>query len=91
MPDFPIGCIKGVLDVTYDGFATVGTSESAGSAAVSHRELTTVLTTTMTTVGLSDATYMTRELVSCLGMSSACDYRSEDYSFEAFGRLVSGF
>ena len=37
------------------------------SAAVSLRELTTVLTTTMTTVGLPDtSTYTTIEIVSCL-------------------------
>ena len=39
----------------------------SGSAAVSHREFTTALTTTMTTVGLPDTfTYTTIELVSCL-------------------------
>ena len=42
-------------------------------AAVSRRELTTVLTTTMTTVGLPDTvTYTTIELVSCLVAPSAC-------------------
>ena len=47
------------------------------SAAVSHRELTTVLTTTMTTVGLPDtSTYTTPELVSCLVTSSARAYGS---------------
>jgi hypothetical protein len=50
----------------------------SGSAAVSHRELTTALTTTMTTVGLPDTfTYTTTELVSCLVEPSACAYGSE--------------
>src|SRR5258708_30355995 len=45
------------------------------SAAVSHRELTTALTTTMTTIGLPDTfTYTTTELVSCPVVSSACAY-----------------
>ena len=48
-------------------------------AAVSPRELTTVLTTTMTTVGLPDtSTYTTIEPVSCLVAPSACAYGSED-------------
>jgi len=43
----------------------------------SHRELTTVLTTTMTTVGLPDTfTYAAGELVSCLIVSSARAYGS---------------
>jgi hypothetical protein len=47
-----------------------------------HRELTTVLTTTMTTVALPDAsTYMTIELVSCLVAPSACVYGSEGWGF----------
>src|ERR1700693_982964 len=49
----------------------------SGSAAVSHREFTTALTTTMTTVGLPDTfTYTTTELVSCLVEPSACAYGS---------------
>lgn len=41
-------------------------------------KLTTVLTTTMTTVGLPDtSTYTTIELVSCLVVPSACAYGSE--------------
>jgi hypothetical protein len=41
-------------------------------------ELTTVLTTTMTTVGLPDtSTYTTRELVSCLVTPPARAYGSE--------------
>ena len=51
---------------------------SGGNAAVSHRELTTLLTTTMTTVGLPDAsTYATIELISCLVTASARAYGSE--------------
>src|ERR1700722_2948058 len=47
------------------------------SGAISHRDLTTVLTT-MTTVGLPDAsTCTTIELVSCLVVQSACAYGSE--------------
>ena len=43
-----------------------------------HRELTTLLTTTMTTVGLPDtSTYTTLDLVSCLVAPSACAYGSE--------------
>jgi hypothetical protein len=50
----------------------------------SHHELTTVLTTTMTTVGLPDsATYTAIELVSCLVVSSACAYGSEGWGFES--------
>ena len=50
------------------------------SAAVSHGELTTVLTTTMTTVRLPDTfTYTTTELASCLVAQSACAYGSEGY------------
>jgi hypothetical protein len=50
--------------------------------AVSHRELTTVLTATMTTVGLPDTTtYTTIELVSCLVAQSACAYGSEGLGF----------
>lgn len=53
-----------------------------GSAAVSHRELTTALTTTMTTVGLPDTfTYTTTELASCLVEPSACAYGSEGWGF----------
>jgi len=53
-------------------------------AAVSRRELTTVLTTTMTTVGLPDtSTYRTIELVSCLVAESACAYGSEGWEFES--------
>src|ERR1700687_1099460 len=52
--------------------------------AVSHRELTTVLTTTMTTVGLPDtSTYTTIELASSLVAPSACAYGSEGWGFES--------
>src|ERR1700758_3174713 len=54
---------------------TDGYEETVGNAAVSHRELTTVLTT-MTTVGLP-STYTTTELVSCLVAPSACAYGSD--------------
>jgi len=58
-------------------------------AAVSRRELTTVLTTTMTTVGLPDtSTYRTIELVPCLVAESACAYGSEGQGFESFGRAL---
>jgi hypothetical protein len=54
----------------------------SGSAAVSHRELTPALTTTMTTVGLPDTfTYTTTELVSCLVEPSACAHGSEGSRF----------
>src|ERR1700736_2184535 len=50
----------------------------ADGAALSHREPTTVLTTTMTTAGLPDTfTSPTRELVSSLVVPSACAYGSE--------------
>jgi hypothetical protein len=53
-------------------------------ATISHRELTTVLTTTMTTVGLADtSSYTTTELVSCLVIPSACTYGSEGWGFES--------
>ena len=43
-----------------------------------HRELTTTLTTTMTTVGLLDTSnYTTRELGSRVVTPSACAYGSE--------------
>ena len=60
----------------------------SGSAAISHRELTTALTTTMTTVGLPDTfTYGTTELVSCLVEPSACAHGSEGSRFSnPFGR-----
>ena len=59
-------------------------SGSGANVAVSHSELTTVLTTTMTTVRLPDAsTYMTIELVSCLFAPSACAYGSEGWEFES--------
>jgi hypothetical protein len=49
------------------------------------RELTTVATTTMTTVGLPDtSTYATVELASCLVMPSARAYGSEGEGFESF-------
>src|ERR1700740_1450424 len=55
----------------------------SGRAAVSHRDLTTALTT-MTTVGLPDTfTYTTTELVSCLVEPSACAYGSEGWRFES--------
>jgi hypothetical protein len=55
-------------------------------------ELTTVLTTTMTTVGLPDAsTYTTIELVSCLVEPSACAYGSEGLEFGSLrGRPTVG-
>jgi hypothetical protein len=54
---------------------------------ISHREPTTVLTTTMTTVGLPDTfTYTTIELVSCLVVPSACGYGSEGEGV----RILSG-
>jgi hypothetical protein len=57
---------------------------SGGNAAVSHRELTTLLTTTMTTVGLLDTlSYTTTELVSCLIKLSARAYGSEGWEFES--------
>jgi hypothetical protein len=50
---------------------------SGGNAVVSHRVLTTLLTT-MTTVVLPDtSTYTTMELVSCLITPSARAYGSE--------------
>ena len=52
-------------------------------AAISHGELTTVLTPTMTTVGLAyTSSYTTTELVSCLVIPSACTYGSEGWGFE---------
>jgi hypothetical protein len=58
--------------------ATFGPRSNGGSAAVSHRELTTVRTTTMTTVGLPDTlTYATVELASCLVTPSARAYGSK--------------
>jgi hypothetical protein len=54
------------------------------NAAVSYRELTTILTTTMTTVGLPDTSaYTTREFVSRLVAPSACAYGSEGWGFES--------
>jgi hypothetical protein len=51
------------------------------SAAVSHHALTTVLTTTMTTVGLPDtSTYTTIKLASCLVTPPAHAYGSEGSS-----------
>jgi hypothetical protein len=48
------------------------------------RELTTVLTSTMTTVRLLDtSTYTARELASCLFTGSARAYRSEGWGFES--------
>jgi hypothetical protein len=56
----------------------------SGSAAVSHRELTTVLTTTKTTVRLPDArASTTMELISCLVVPSACTCGSEGWGFES--------
>jgi hypothetical protein len=56
----------------------------AGVAVVSHDQLTTVLTTTMTTVGLlHTSTYTTTELVSCPVVPSACAYGSEGWEFES--------
>jgi hypothetical protein len=47
------------------------------NAAITHRELTTILTT-MTTVGLTDASaYTTQELVAWLVTPTACAYGSE--------------
>jgi hypothetical protein len=55
-----------------------GYEEAVGMPAVSHRELTTVLMTTMMAVGLTDTfTYTAIELVSCLVVSSACACGSE--------------
>jgi hypothetical protein len=53
-------------------------------AAISHGELTTVLTPTMTTVGLAyTPSYTTTELLSCLVIPSACAYGSEGWGFES--------
>ncbi len=50
---------------------------------------TTVLTTTMTTVGLPDtSTYTTIELISCLVAPSACTYGSKGEGFESFRARV---
>jgi hypothetical protein len=55
-----------------------------------HRERTTILTTTMTTVGLPDtSTYTTRELVSLLVTPSACAYGSEGWGFEISSGTLS--
>ena len=49
-----------------------------------YHDLTTVLTTTMTTAGLPDAsTYTTIELVSCLVTPPARVYGSEGEGFES--------
>jgi hypothetical protein len=49
-----------------------------------HRELTTTLTTTMTTVRLPDTSnYTTRELGSRVVTPSACAYGSEGWGFES--------
>jgi hypothetical protein len=58
--------------------------EEAGVPLFRSRELTTVLTTTMTTVGLPDtSTYAAVEPVSCLFRRSACAYGSEGWGFES--------
>jgi len=55
-----------------------GYEEALGVPLFSHCELTTVLTTTMTTVGLPDtSTYATMELASRLVAPSARTYGSE--------------
>src|ERR1700694_3497210 len=60
-------------------------------AAIWHRELTTVLTTTMTTVGLADtSSYTTTELVSCLVTPSAYTYGSEGWGFESLRARTFG-
>jgi hypothetical protein len=54
-------------------------------------ELTTVLTTTMTTVRLPDtSTYTTRELVSCLVTPPARAYGSEGWGFESLRARTFG-
>jgi hypothetical protein len=64
--------------------ASAGIGKLATGAAVSYRELTTLLTTTMTTVGLTEtATNTTREFVLCLLTPSACSYGSEGWEFES--------
>ena len=61
-------------DAEGDGRILVGNE----SAAVSHHDLTTALTTTMTTVGLPDtSSYTTTELASSPVEPSACAYGSE--------------
>jgi hypothetical protein len=58
--------------------------EEAVGVPLFHAELTTVLTTTMTTVGLPDAsTYTTIELASCLITPPARAYGSEGWGFES--------
>ena len=53
----------------------------------SFRVLTTILTTTMTTVGLLDThTYTTIGPLSCLVTPSACAYGSEGGGSNPFGR-----
>ena len=74
------------LDAEGGGPILVG----SGSAAVSHRELTTALTTTMTTVGLPDTfTYTTTELVSCLVEPSACASGSQGDGQQGGSRLIN--
>jgi hypothetical protein len=60
------------------------------NAAITHRELTTILTT-MTTVGLTDASaYTTQELVSWLVTPTACAYGSDGWGFESLRARSSG-
>ena len=55
--------------------------------AVTHRALTTVVTTTVTTVRLLDThTYTTIGPLSCLVTPSACAYGSEGGGSNPFGR-----
>ncbi len=85
--DFPIS------RVTRNGFATLDTSGRQrriaryGKGLECHglrRELTTVLTTTMTTMELRDTSrYTTAGLLSCLVIRSACSYGSEGWGFES--------
>ena len=77
------------VDYRGGGYRTAGShvltiDPCGGSAAVSRRELTTVLTTTMTTVGLPDtSTYTIMELASRLVAPSARAYGSEGWGFES--------
>jgi hypothetical protein len=62
-----------------------------GSTAVSQREPTTVLTTTMTTVGASRrSTYTTIEPASCLVTPSGCAYGSEGSGFKSLRAHIFG-
>jgi hypothetical protein len=75
---------SGVRRYCHDPWMRLFQGRISRSAAVPHHELTTVLTTTMTTVGLPDtSTYTTIELVSCLVTPPARAYGSEGWEFES--------